>query len=79
MNSVTKKILGLRIWRDTLGQDLIEWALMAAFVAVAAGAVAPLIWKEISPIFEKISCNMVQGKFEAGVCYRTQEGAPIGK
>jgi pilus assembly protein Flp/PilA len=28
-----------RIWKDESGQDLIEYALMAGFVAVAAGAI----------------------------------------
>jgi Flp pilus assembly pilin Flp len=31
------------IWRDRRGQDLIEYALMAGFVAVAAGAAFPLL------------------------------------
>ncbi|MFH1185783.1 MAG: hypothetical protein V1755_12220 [Chloroflexota bacterium] len=30
-------------WRDEQGQDLIEYALMAGFVAVAAGAVMPSV------------------------------------
>ena len=33
-------VLRLKIWKDNKGQDLIEYALMAGFVAVAAGAVA---------------------------------------
>ena len=31
-------LLQLKIWKDQKGQDLIEYALMAGFVAVAAGA-----------------------------------------
>jgi hypothetical protein len=34
-------ILRFKIWKDQRGQDLIEYALMAGFVAVAAGAVMP--------------------------------------
>jgi len=34
-------ILKMKVLRDTRGQDLIEYALMAGFVAVAAGAVMP--------------------------------------
>jgi len=44
----------LRIWKDTRGQDLIEYALMAGFVAVAAGAVMPSVSTQISTIFSKI-------------------------
>jgi pilus assembly protein Flp/PilA len=37
------------------GQDLIEYALMAGFVAVAAGALMPNIASSISTVFSKIS------------------------
>ena len=48
----------LRIWNDTQGQDLIEYALMAGFVAVVAGAVMPGVANSISTIFSKIGSNM---------------------
>lgn len=51
-------ILKLQIWKDTRGQDLIEYALMAGFVAVAAGAIMPNIANSISTIFSKISSVM---------------------
>jgi len=52
--------LKLRIWKDTRGQDLIEYALMAGFVAVAAGAIMPNISASISTIFSKVSSVMTQ-------------------
>ena len=55
MNSVTKLMWKLKIWSDVRGQDLIEYALMAGFVAVAAGAVMPGVASSISTIFSKIS------------------------
>jgi len=48
-------LLRLRIWNDTRGQDLIEYALMAGFVAVAAGAIMPNVASSISTIFSQIS------------------------
>ena len=48
----------LRIWRDTHAQDLIEYALMAGFVAVAAGAIMPGVSVSISKIFSKVSSSM---------------------
>jgi pilus assembly protein Flp/PilA len=51
-------ILKFQIWKDTRGQDLIEYALMAGFVAVAAGAIMPNIANSISTIFSKISSVM---------------------
>ena len=44
-----------KFWQQTLGQDLIEYALMAGFVAVAAGAIMPNVATSISTIFSKIS------------------------
>jgi len=48
----------LRIWRDTHAQDLIEYALMAGFVAVAAGAIMPGVSVSISKSFSKVSSSM---------------------
>ena len=51
-------ILKLRVIKDTRGQDLIEYALMAGFVAVAAGAIMPQVATSISTIFSKIASVM---------------------
>ena len=47
--------LRFRILADTRGQDLIEYALMAGFVAVAAGAIMPGVADSISTIFSKVA------------------------
>ena len=49
------RVLQLAISNDTRGQDLIEYALMAGFVAVAAGAIMPNVASSISTIFSQIS------------------------
>lgn len=49
-----KMILRLRIVANTSGQDLIEYALMAGFVAVAAGAIMPGVASSVSTIFSKV-------------------------
>lgn len=54
MKRIKDMALRLRIWKDTKGQDLIEYALMAGFVAVAAGAIMPNISTSISTIFSKV-------------------------
>ena len=48
------------IVKDTRGQDLIEYALMAGFVAVAAGAIMPNVAASISTIFTKVNSLMTQ-------------------
>jgi Flp pilus assembly pilin Flp len=50
----------MRTWRDRCGQDLIEYALMAGFVAVAAGAVMPGIASSISTVFSQVGSVMAE-------------------
>ena len=50
-----KFICRLLIWKDNKGQDLIEYALMAGFVAVAAGAIMPDVATSVSQIFSKVN------------------------
>ena len=51
-------MLKLQILKDQKGQDLIEYALMAGFVAVAAGAIMPGVATSISTIFSKVASVM---------------------
>ena len=55
MYRILRVVILTRIWRDQRGQDLIEYALMAGFVAVAAGAIMPNVASSISTIFSQIS------------------------
>jgi len=48
----------MRAWRDRRGQDLIEYALMAGFVAVVAGAIMPSVSTSISSIFSQVGSVM---------------------
>ncbi len=47
-------VLKAMLWKDTRGQDLVEYALLAGFVAVAAGALLPGISTSISTIFSRM-------------------------
>lgn len=69
--AVTQRVknfaLSLRIWMDALrantaGQDLIEYALMAGFVAVAAGAIMPGVAVNISRIFSSVGSVLFNSK-----------------
>lgn len=60
-----KRLTELAIWIQMLkdnkkGQDLIEYALMAGFVAVAAGAIMPNVSSSITIIFSKIDSILQQ-------------------
>ena len=50
----------IKIFADRKGQDLIEYALMAGFVAVAAGAIMPSVATSISTIFSQVNSVMTQ-------------------
>jgi Flp pilus assembly pilin Flp len=48
----------IRTWRDRRGQDLIEYALLGGFIAVAAGAIMPGVMSSVSTIFSQITSVM---------------------
>jgi pilus assembly protein Flp/PilA len=58
MRKLNALIWKLRLMKDTRGQDLIEYALMAGFVAVAAGAVVPSVADSVKQIFSKLDTVM---------------------
>jgi len=43
-----------RFWQDTQGQDLVEYALAAGLVAVAAVACMPALSTTVNTVFTKI-------------------------
>lgn len=59
---MTKKlhavVCRMQIWKETKGQDLIEYALMAGFVAVAAGAIMPSVAEQVGTIFSKVNSQL---------------------
>jgi len=59
MRKLIQLAVSLQIWKDRKGQDLIEYALMAGFVAVAAGAVMPGIASSINVVFSKVNSIMI--------------------
>ncbi len=61
MKRLSDLVWKIRIFKDTRGQDLIEYALMAGFVAVAAGAVMPGVAQSISTAFSKVKSALDSG------------------
>ena len=49
----------IRLARNVEGQDLIEYEMMAGFVAVAAAALMPNINTSLSTVFSKIKSVMI--------------------
>ena len=54
MKRINESILRLRVWKDTSGQDLVEYALAAGLVAVAAVACMPGLSGTVNTVFTKI-------------------------
>ena len=59
MRGLIQLVAKCRIWKDRRGQDLIEYALMAGFVAVSAGAIMPGVASSINIVFSKVNSVMV--------------------
>ncbi len=53
MNKIKQLIV--RLVRDEKGQDMVEYALLAGFIAVAAGALLPGISDNIGVIFNNMA------------------------
>jgi Flp pilus assembly pilin Flp len=60
MRKLIQVVLKIKVWKDNKGQDLIEYALMAGFVAVAAGAIMPGVASSINIVFSKVNSVMVE-------------------
>lgn len=59
VNNACKAVCQSRILRDETGQDLIEYALMAATIAVATAAIFPQsIAPNICAIFSKVNSSL---------------------
>jgi len=59
MLQMIRLAVNLQIWKDRRGQDLIEYALMAGFVAVAAGALMPGVASSINVVFSQVNSIMI--------------------
>ena len=46
--------LKLKIWKDTNGQDLVEYALMAGFLAAASGFTLPEVASSVSHVLSTV-------------------------
>ncbi len=64
MKSMNAAVWKLTIWKDCRGQDLIEHALMAGFVAVAAGAIVAGVGSFVSTIFSKVASTIIYASLQ---------------
>ena len=48
----------VRLVREDAGQDLIEYALLAAFIALAAATAMTLVGQGISTLFNRVNTDL---------------------
>ncbi len=54
MKKIIDASLKLKIWRDTHGQDIVEYALLAGFLGAASGTILPAVAADIATVFSKV-------------------------
>jgi pilus assembly protein Flp/PilA len=54
MTKIINVSLKLKIWKDSHGQDLMEYALMAGFLAAASGYTLPSVAADIATVITKV-------------------------
>jgi Flp pilus assembly pilin Flp len=54
MTRIIDASLKLKIWKDTHGQDLAEYALLAGFLAAATGFTLPAVAADIASVLTKV-------------------------
>jgi pilus assembly protein Flp/PilA len=54
MTTLTNAVMKCQVWRDTRGQELVEYALMAGFLVSIASVCSPTIASNIGTIFGQV-------------------------
>ena len=58
MTKILDASLKLKIWKDAHGQDLLEYALMAGFLAASSGFTLPAVADNIAVVLTKVIMAM---------------------
>ena len=66
METLMKTSRRLKIWKDNRGQELVEYALVAAFLAAAGGALSPAVASDVSNVFSKVTSSLVMSNVSSG-------------
>ena len=55
-----QSVCRISLWLDTRGQDMVEYALLAGFVAVAAGVFVPNVSISMSTIYSRLASKLTE-------------------
>ena len=59
MTTLVTAIWKLRIWKDTRGQDFLEYALIAAFIATIYVVITPVA-PSVADVFSKVTSALTK-------------------
>ena len=65
MTKLIDASLRLKIWKDTRGQDLVEYALMAGFLAAASAYTLPQVASGISNVITAVMLALAGGNSQS--------------
>jgi Flp pilus assembly pilin Flp len=60
MKVLIRLLRRLVIWRDCRGQDMVEYALLAGFIAVAVGSISPGMANSMSEVYSRVASKLVE-------------------
>lgn len=60
MFRILQRIPARRLWEEERGQDLVEYALLAGLVAVAAGLFAPSLAVSMGTVYSRLASKLVE-------------------
>jgi Flp pilus assembly pilin Flp len=60
MKMLLRQVWRFAIWRNCQGQDMIEYALLAGFIAVAVGAISPSMAKSMGLVYSRLASKLLE-------------------
>lgn len=54
MQKLKHSVINFQIWSDLCGQDLIDYAMIAGFLAVVSGMFLPNVSKDFSRVYSEL-------------------------
>jgi pilus assembly protein Flp/PilA len=60
MKDIVDWLYRWRIWQDTHGQDMVEFALLASLVAVASGLFLPGLQESMNTIYSRVQSKLIE-------------------
>ncbi|MGH7485879.1 MAG: Flp family type IVb pilin [bacterium] len=60
MKKIVDMLYRWAIWKDCQGQDLVEFALLAALAALASGLFVPGLRESLDTIYSRVSSKLIE-------------------